>query len=508
MKKGKDYMLFSEKNIPKLIILTPIFTIIILSLFVTSFLIDSQNSYFKSQSKVLETKYILKQKALLVSQVNRVIDYIDYHRVKLSHINEAKLKKILTDYIDTIRYGDNGYIWIHNTDYYLISHPFREKSIGKYDIDLKDESGKFITRAFVNIAVKNIDGGFLEYYWRKPNEKKATKKLGFVKLYAPWKWVIGSGLYMDDISRSIKEQKALLQQRINKQIQTIILIAISFMFLVGILSFFISKNIINALNSYKQKVDENEATLKTKIADAIEESQKKDRALFYHSRLAQMGEMLSMIAHQWKQPLSEISGIFMEIETAYRFKKLDGDYMLECAKDGDRITDFMSRTIEDFRNFFKPDKKKKRFCVNVAVDEAMTLMGGTIANSGIDIQRKEQKIYSFGYPNEFAQVILNIFLNARDILVQREIKNPTIYLEIYTTKDKSFLQISDNAGGIDPSIISKIFEPYFSTKEKVDGTGLGLYMSKMIIEKSMNGRLWVENWELGARFMIEIQNAK
>lgn len=96
--------------------------------------------------------------------------------------------------------------------------------------------------------------------------------------------------------------------------------------------------------------------------------------------------------------------------------------MLECAKDGDRITDFMSRTIEDFRNFFKPDKKKKRFCINAAVDEAMTLMGATITNSGIDIQRKEQKIYSFGYPNEFAQVILNIFLNARDILVQREIK--------------------------------------------------------------------------------------
>ena len=110
-----------------------------------------------------------------------------------------------------------------------------------------------------------------------------------------------------------------MQQRINKQIQTIILIALSFMFLIGILSFFISKNIINALNSYKQKVDENEATLKTKIANAIEESQKKDRALFYQSRLAQMGEMLSMIAHQWKQPLSEISGIFMEMEPAYRF---------------------------------------------------------------------------------------------------------------------------------------------------------------------------------------------
>ncbi len=501
-------MLFSEKNIPKLIILTPIFTIIILSTFVTSFLIDSQNSYFKSQSKILETRYILKQKALLVSQVNRVIAYIDYHRVKLADIGEVKLKKILTDYIDTIRYGDNGYIWIHNTDYYLISHPFRKKSVGKYDINLKDESGKFITKAFINIAAKNPDGGFLEYYWRKPNEKKISKKLGFVKLYAPWKWVIGSGLYMDDISKSIKEEKALLQERINKQIQTIILIALLFMFLVGILSFFISKNIINALNSYRKKVDENEATLKTKIEKAIEESQKKDRALFYQSRLAQMGEMLSMIAHQWKQPLSEISGIFMEMETAYKFKKLDSDYILECAKDGDRITDFMSRTIKDFKNFFKPDKKKERFCINVAIDEAMTLMGATIINSGINIQRKEQRANSFGYPNEFAQVILNIFLNARDILTQRKIKNPTIYLEIYTKGTKSYLRISDNAGGIDHKIISKIFEPYFSTKDKVDGTGLGLYMSKMIIEKSMGGKLWVENIKLGARFTIEVQNVK
>ena len=502
-------MLFSEKNIPKLIILTPIFTIIILSAFVTSFLIDSQNSYFKEQSKILEKKYILKQKALLVSQVNRVIDYIDYHRVKLSNIGEKKLQKILTDYIDTIRYGTNGYIWIHNTNYYLISHPFRKNSIGKYDINLKDESGKFITRAFINIAVKNPDGGFLEYYWRKPNEKEATKKLGFVKLYAPWKWVIGSGLYMDDISNSIKEEKTLLQKRINKQIKTIILIALSFMFLVGILSFFISKNIISALNSYKQKVDENEATLKTKIADAIEESRKKDRTLFYQSRLAQMGEMLSMISHQWKQPLSEISGIFMELETAHKFKKLDDKYILECAKDGDKITDFMSRTIEDFRNFFKPDKLKERFSINSAVDEALRLIETTILNSNIKITRKEKKdTFIYGYPNEFAQVILNILLNAKDVLCSREIKKPEIIIQIYSKDEMSYLQITDNAGGILDDIINDIFNPYFSTKDKSKGTGLGLYMSKMIIEKSMHGKLYVLNLAKGASFIIEIKNVR
>ncbi len=502
-------MLFSEKNISKLIILTPIFTIIILTTFVTFFLINSQNNYFEKQSKTLENEYILKQKALLVSKVNEVIKYIEYHRVKLANISEKKLKKIITNYIDTIRYGDNGYIWIHNTNYYLISHPFRKKSVGKYDINLKDESGKFITKAFINIAVKNSNGGFLDYYWRKPNAKIATKKLGFVKLYPPWKWVIGSGLYTDDILNSIKKEKALLQGRINKQIQTIVLIALTFMFLVGILSFLISKNIINALNSYKQKVVYNEATLKLKIQNAIQESQKKDRTLFYQSRLAQMGEMLNMIAHQWKQPLSEISGIFMELETAYKFKKLNDKYILECAKDGDKITDFMSRTIEDFRNFFKPDKIKERFYINSAVDEALILIGATIMSANIIVTRDEMKnIAIYGYPNEFAQVILNICLNARDALIFRKIKKPKINLKIYKKETKSFLEIFDNAGGIKEEIMGKIFDPYFSTKEKVDGTGLGLYMSKMIIERSMHGKLSIKNFKEGACFIIEVQNVK
>ena len=502
-------MLFSEKNIPKLIILTPIFTIIILTGFVTLFLINSQNRYFENQSAMLEKQYILKQKALLVSKVNEVIKYIDYQRVNLKNIDEKRLKRLITNYIDTIRYGYNGYIWIHDTDYYLIAHPFRKKSIGKYDIDLKDESGKFITRAFISIAVKSPDGGFLEYYWKKPNTKIVTRKLGFVKLYAPWKWVIGSGLYVDDISNSIKRTKALLQKRINEQIQTIVLIALSFMFLVGILSFFVSKNIINALNSYKKKVDENETTLKTKIAQAIKESQKKDRALFYQSKLAQMGEMLSMIAHQWKQPLSEISGIFMELETAYKFKKLDDEYILECAKDGDKITDFMSRTIEDFRNFFKPDKQKKRFSIDSAVDEALTLVGATISNSGIEIQReKGGDVFTYGHPNEFAQVILNIILNARDAINSREVKKPIVRIKTYKKESKSYLEISDNAGGIELTIIDKVFDPYFSTKDKVDGTGLGLYMSKMIIEKSMGGVVLAKNDSYGALFTIEVENVK
>ncbi|MDX1808200.1 MAG: cache domain-containing protein [Sulfurospirillaceae bacterium] len=499
-------MLFSEKNIPNLIILTPIFTIIILTSLITFFFVDSQYKYFKEQSVTLEKNYIQKQRTLLKNEVNRVINYIAFHKKNLKNLSDKELKKTIAAYIETIRYGDNGYIWVHDTNYYLVAHPFRKDMIGKYDINLKDESGAFITRAFINIAISKPEGGFLEYYWKKPSNGKVEKKLGFLKLYAPWKWVIGSGLYMDDISHSIKIEKKHLEEKINKQIQVIMLIAFTFMFLVGMISFVISRNIINALNSYKEKVRDNELTLKTKIAEAISESQKKDQALLYQSRLAQMGEMISMIAHQWKQPLSEVSGIFMELETIGKFDELDKNYVLECAKDGDKITEYMSRTIEDFRNFFKPDKKRERFDIQTALDETLTLVDASIKNSHIQIISDiSEHIYIEGYPNEYSQVILNILMNARDALISRNIANPEIHIKVYQKKDQAILEIIDNAGGIDEEILDKIFDPYFSTKDNVNGTGLGLYMSKMIIEKSMNGRLSVQNTDSGASFKIEVK---
>jgi C4-dicarboxylate-specific signal transduction histidine kinase len=169
----------------------------------------------------------------------------------------------------------------------------------------------------------------------------------------------------------------------------------------------------------------------------------------------------------------------------------------------------MSRTIENFRNFFKPDKLKERFSINSALNEALGLIETTILNSDIKIIRKEEKeVFAYGFPNEFAQVILNILLNAKDVLCQREIQNPKITIEMHSEGKNSFLQITDNAGGISYDIMDKIFDPYFSTKNKVDGTGLGLYMSKMIIEKSMEGELLVKNKIEGASFIIKVKNVR
>jgi signal transduction histidine kinase len=164
----------------------------------------------------------------------------------------------------------------------------------------------------------------------------------------------------------------------------------------------------------------------------------------------------------------------------------------------------MSKTIDDFRDFFKPAKTKEPFSLKRACEEAMSLADASVKSRDIHLELyvKEDK-QVVGYASEFAQVILNLILNAKDVLIERDIKNPTILIKIDVKNEKVFVSVSDNGGGVEESIIEKVFEPYFSTK-KTAGTGLGLYMSKMIIEEKMGGKLFVENSEEGAMFCIKI----
>ncbi|MBU0924028.1 HAMP domain-containing histidine kinase, partial [bacterium] len=246
--------------------------------------------------------------------------------------------------------------------------------------------------------------------------------------------------------------------------------------------------------------------LELKVQIAIDEAQKKDRAMLHQSRLARMGTMLSMIAHQWRQPLSEVSGILMELETASKFKKADDTMIQESVKESNKVIQFMSYTIDDFRNFFKPDKQKVYFYIEDSCYEAISLIGASIKNYNITLNKKIKcNCEIYGYKREFAQVLLNLMSNAKDALIQKEIKNPTIDLEVDYIDGYSIVTIKDNAGGVNTEHMDLIFEPYFTTKGSLQGTGLGLYMSKMIIEKNMGGELSVENKDDGAVFKVKIK---
>jgi signal transduction histidine kinase len=505
--------MFTEKNIPKLIILTPIITVVLIAFFNTYFFVQNQYNYFKEESIRVEEEYITKQENILKREIDSLINYIDFYRKRNTKLTEEELKKEILKYSETIRYGKDGYVWIHDTNYYLRAHPFRQDRIDTYDINLKDPQGNLITKRFIDETLKGPDGTFIEYYWRKPTNINPSKKLGFFKLYKEYNWVIGVGLYIDDIQNSIAQNKKMLEERINKYIRIVVLISSFVMLFVGFLSFIMSKKITEVFRKYKENVKRKEflledmnKNLEQKVNIALEEAKKKDRAMLHQSRLARMGTMLSMIAHQWRQPLSELAGILMELETASKFKKADENMIKESVEESNKLIQFMSYTIDDFRNFFKPDKKKVYFYVEDSVMEAISLISASIKNYNITLNRNIKcNCEIYGYKREFAQVLLNLMSNAKDILIQREIKNPRIDLVVDYIDGYSIVTVKDNALGVEEEYLDLIFEPYFTTKSGSQGTGLGLYMSKMIIEKNMGGELSVENVKDGALFKVKIK---
>jgi len=251
----------------------------------------------------------------------------------------------------------------------------------------------------------------------------------------------------------------------------------------------------------EQELDDLNKTLEKRVQEEVEKNRLKDQQLINQSRLAQMGEMLSMIAHQWRQPLSAISSLSGKIYINAKLKKLDYQTAIELSEKISMYTQHLSSTIDDFRNFFKGDKKKKRTTYSEIVEQVLMILEISIKNKNIELIKElksEKEFYT--YANEIKQVVLNLVKNAEDVLVERKIQNPRI---IIRSKD-NVLTVEDNAGGIPEDIKDRIFDPYFSTKEKKDGTGLGLYMSKIIIKDHCGGNLTAENSKEGAIFKIEL----
>ncbi len=225
--------------------------------------------------------------------------------------------------------------------------------------------------------------------------------------------------------------------------------------------------------------------------------------LIQKSKMAAMGEMIGNIAHQWRQPLSQVSGLFFDIESAYDYKELDKKYLSNRVNEANDLLEYMSKTIDDFRNFFSPNSKKEEFLVIDAVTSAINIVKPTLSYHKIKISTSIDLEYKInGFKNEYAQAIVNIISNAKDILIDRKILNPKIDIYLDDIKEVK-LCIEDNAGGVDKEIIDKIFDPYFTTKYDY-GTGIGLYMTKLIIEEKMNGTISVNNSKEGAVFSIKV----
>ncbi|OGU12510.1 MAG: hypothetical protein A2075_23465 [Geobacteraceae bacterium GWC2_58_44] len=235
------------------------------------------------------------------------------------------------------------------------------------------------------------------------------------------------------------------------------------------------------------------------------ELREKDQMLIQQSRMAAMGEMLGNIAHQWRQPLNVMGLKVQYIGLAYRLGGFSEELLDEHIAKVMEILQHMSRTIDDFRDFTTPDKAKSNFRADHLVAKTLSLVEESFSERGIAIEVStsgEPQIC--GYHNEYSQVLLNLLMNAKDAFVEQGTKDARLTVRSFTEDGRAVVTITDNAGGIDEGIMDKIFDAYFTTKLQGKGTGIGLFMSKNIIEKNMGGSLTARNTGDGAEFRIEI----
>jgi len=238
---------------------------------------------------------------------------------------------------------------------------------------------------------------------------------------------------------------------------------------------------------------------------AVESLREKEQILIQQSRLAAMGEMINNIAHQWRQPLNTLGLTIQAVQMHHEFDELTKEVMEQSVRTSMTLIQHMSQTIDDFRNYFKPEQTMVDFRVSQVISSTLAIIEGSFKheNVAVEVAERDDPVV-YGYRNEFAQSLLNILNNARDALTERKVDQPRVRIAVSGESGRAVVTISDNAGGIPEAILARVFDPYFTTKPSEKGTGLGLYMTRNIIEKKMGGSLTVRNTEEGAEFRIAV----
>ena len=248
-------------------------------------------------------------------------------------------------------------------------------------------------------------------------------------------------------------------------------------------------------------------SLEKKIELEIEKNIKQQVVLMHQNKLRQMGEMIENIAHQWRQPLAQINSAVLITDATLNMHNFQDPKVMEKLLEIESLTSYMSKTINDFQDFLNPAKIKDVFFIHEAIEKSLFIMKGSLDSYHIEISTNMDKSLKCKLQkNALQQVLVVLLNNAKDALMTQKIVNPKIFINVYKRNSHYIIEVIDNAKGIDINIIEKIFDPYFTTKRKTQGTGIGLYMATMIINKECNGQLTVTNKEEGACFKILLKN--
>jgi len=511
----------TEKNLSKMIIYIFIIIMSTMIFMISYFYIINTYKDFDVQMENFVKQYYKDKRKTLKKEVDTIFDILNYNIIS-KDINNLEFKNEAIRLLNNITFEENksNYFFVYEIkniqggDNFarLIVNPNRPDLVNTLiSTNYKDANGKKFREEFLQ-NIRKTGESYTEYAYKKPDELATKQKLSYFKYHKRLNWVIAVGIYLDDIESEILFKQKNLEKVIQKQIYQNIFLFFLFLTIAIIISIFISKKIDRVLKEYQKRV-ENDAelleqlnsNLQNRVQEEIEKNREKEQLLVEKSRFIALGEMISNIAHQWRQPLCELSSILMNVKFKHSLGVLDTNLMQKKSDEATVLIEYMSHTIDDFRNFFMPKKEKETFFLRDIMNSVMTIISSSLENNNIDVSIIiDKKITINTYLNEYQQVVLNIITNAKEVLMDHKIKNAFIKILAYEENDFIVLSIEDNGGGILTKPKNRIFEPYFTTKSQENGTGIGLYMSKIIIDKNMNGKLKVRNTKNGAKFLIYI----
>ncbi|WP_419770077.1 MAG: cache domain-containing protein [Candidatus Marinarcus sp.] len=398
---------------------------------------------------------------------------------------EKEVQNKLLKHIQDIRYGNNGYIFIIDYNTIYLSH-IKQDYLGKSAIENNDTIAiKKVISDLIEIAKKG-DGYYSYVQNEKPDTLLSTEKISYVKGLQNWSWMIGSGFYVDDINKIILQKKSELDNEFHLYIKNTIRIGSLLTFLLLLLSIYFSKKLQKKFEEYKDAIQVH-----------LIHNEKQQNLLAQQSKMASMGEMIANIAHQWRQPLSTITTSATGMLVQEELKVLEDKDLRNGLETINKSAIYLSNTIDDFRNFFKTTKTKSCFNIKNSIEQAISLVSVQFYNKNITIIKDIHDIELNNCENEFIQVLINLLNNSRDELEKKSVTDKK-FIFIKTEKNKKnevIITVKDNAGGIPTSIMTRIFEPYFTTKQKAQGTGIGLYMCQEIVSKNMCGSIIADNEE-------------
>lgn len=365
--------------------------------------------------------------------------------------------------------------------------------------------------------------GFLEE-WRSDLD---SEKMTYFVYYEPWEWVIASGFSLGEIEDEILEIKENFELQIEDEIRKIVMIALALSAVTVLMALVFARGIIQKIRYYSQKaeslnrsldqkvkektleLEELNHSLEDRVKEELEKNRQQEHLMLQQSRSAAMGEMLSMIAHQWRQPLNALSLTAANIKIHYDMGSSPTEEFVRKKCDFiEEKTQQMSETITDFMNFFKPSKGKEPFLFRPCVERVVNIMKGQLEQNRIELSIDiGEDVWVIGVQNEMDHVLLNLIANAQDEIIERKSEKRWIGVKAWKEEDCIVIAVEDSAGGVLKENLGKVFDPYFTTKHATMGTGIGLHMVRTIIERNFSGTISVHNTHEGAAFIMRIDEA-